>query len=108
VQYVNGLKEKTVFSDDDEFTDGLTIRKQLNYYNDTNDSKRDIKTGDTVRIDMICIDSSVYQYWYGLSSEASGGDGSASPTNPTSNITGGCLGYFSAQTVRTKTLIVKK
>ena len=31
-----------------------------------------------------------------------------SPGNPISNINGGCLGYFSAQTVRSKTLIVHK
>jgi hypothetical protein len=108
VQYINGLKEKTIFVSDDELTDGLTLKGQLNYNNDTNDPKRDIKIGDTVRLDMICLDSAVYKYWYSLNTEASGNGSANSPGNPISNINGGCLGYFSAQTVRSKTLIVHK
>ncbi|HEY6899308.1 MAG TPA: DUF4249 domain-containing protein [Puia sp.] len=108
VQYLNGVKEKTIFIDDDEFTDGLTLKNQLNYNNDTDDPNRDIKIGSTVRIDMICLDSAAYKYWYSLSNEASGNGSSNSPGNPISNIKGGCLGYFSAQAVRTKTLVVKK
>jgi hypothetical protein len=108
VQYVNGLEEKTIFIGDDEFTDGLTIRDQLNYNNDTNDPNRDIKTGDTVRVDMLCLDAAVYKYWYSLNTEASGNGSANSPGNPISNINGGCLGYFSAQTVRSKTLVVQK
>lgn len=108
VQYVNGLEEKTIFISDDQFTDGLTVKDQLNYNNDTNDPNRDIKTGDTVRVDMICLDSAVYQYWYALNTEATGNGNATAPGNPVSNINGGCLGYFSAQTVRTKTLVVQK
>lgn len=108
VQYVNGLKEKTIFVSDDQLTDGLTIKGQLNYNNDTDDPNRDIRIGDTVRLDMICLDSAVYNYWYSLNIEASGNGSANSPGNPISNIKGGCLGYFSAQTVRTKTLIVQK
>ena len=108
VQYINGLQEKTIFIADDEFSDGLTIKDQLNYNNDTNDPNRDIKIGDTVRVDMICLDSAVYKYWYALSTDASGNGNANAPGNPISNINGGCLGYFSAQTVRTKTLVVQK
>lgn len=108
VQYVNGRKEKTNFFSDDEFTAGLTIRAQLDFNNDTNDSARDIKTGDSVRIDMINIDSAVFQYWFALQQNADGSGQSASPANPAGNITGGCLGYFSAQTVRPRSLVVGK
>ena len=108
VQYVNGHKEKTNFLGNDEFTDGLTIKDQLDFTNDTNDPKRDINTGDSVRIDMINIDSTVYQYWFALEQNADGSGRSASPANPTGNITGGCLGYFSAQAVRTRSLHVGK
>jgi hypothetical protein len=31
----------------------------------------------------------------------------AAPATPTSNITGGCIGYFSAQTVSSKTAVIK-
>ena len=108
VQYVNGRKEKTNFLADDEFTDGLRIKTQLDFNNDTNDPNRDITTGDSVRIDMINIDSAVYQYWFALERNASGSGNSASPANPTGNIAGGCLGYFSAQGVRTRSLLVGK
>jgi len=108
VQYVNGHQEKTNFLGNDEFTDGLRIKTQLDFNNNTDDPKRDIKTGDSVRIDMINIDSAVYQYWYALERNADGSNRSASPANPTSNISGGCLGYFSAQAVRTRRLLVGK
>ena len=107
-QYVNGRKEKTVFFADDELQDGLTITAQLNFNNDTNDPNRDITTGDSVRIDMINIDSAVYQYWFALQQNAGGSGNSAAPANPTSNISGGCLGYFSAQAIRSKSLLVPK
>jgi len=108
VQYINGRKEKTNFFGNDEFTDGLRIKNQLNFNNDTDDPNRDIKTGDSVRIDMINIDSTVYQYWFALQQNADGSGRSASPANPTGNIAGGCLGYFSAQGVRTRSLVVGK
>ena len=108
VQYVNGHQEKTNFLGDDEFTDGLKIKTQLDFNNDTDDPKRNINTGDSVRIDMINIDSAVYQYWFALERNADGSGNSASPANPTSNIAGGCLGYFSAQAVRTRSLLVGK
>ena len=108
VQYVNGRQEKTIFLGNDEFTDGLTIHDQLNFNNDTNDPDRDINPGDSVRIDMLNLDSTVYQYWFSLQRNASGSGNSASPANPISNISGGCLGYFSAQSVRRRSLLVGK
>jgi len=108
VQYVNGHQEKTNFFGNDEFTDGLKIRDQLDFNNDTNDANRDIKTGDSIRIDMINIDSTAYQYWFELQQNADGSGRSASPANPAGNIDGGCLGYFSAQGVRTRRLVVGK
>jgi hypothetical protein len=107
-QYVNGHKEKTNFFGNDEFTDGLRIKDQLDFNNDTNDPNRNIVTGDSVRIDMINIDSAAYQYWFALQQNADGSGQSASPANPTGNIAGGCLGYFSAQGVRTRSLLVGK
>jgi hypothetical protein len=106
IQYVNGREEPTIFVANDEFTDGLKMVTTLNFTNNTNDTTRDIKTGDLVRIDLLCIDSAVYNYWFSLNNDASGDGTIASPANPVSNITGGCLGYFSAQTVSTKSLVV--
>jgi FtsP/CotA-like multicopper oxidase with cupredoxin domain len=105
VQYVNGFQEKTIFIMDDEFNDGLTVTNQLNFYNDDSDSRRDIAYGDSVRIDMLCIDSAVYKYWSSLQQSGTGSGNSASPANPVSNIKGGCLGYFSAQTIGSRTIM---
>lgn len=106
IQYVNGKKEKTVFALSDEFSDGLTIKNQLDYTNDTNDPLRDITSGKSVAIDLLCIDSAVYKYWFSVDAGATGSGRSASPTNPVSNITGGpVLGYFSAHTVRSRTML---
>ncbi|MDO6430460.1 DUF4249 domain-containing protein [Flavitalea sp. BT771] len=106
IQYINGLKEPTIFVSDDEFTDGQKVKSQLQYNNDTDNPARDIKKGDSVSIDMICNDAAVYQFWYSLSSGATGANESASPANPVSNISGGAVGYFSAQTIQRKTLLV--
>lgn len=106
VQYVNGHKEQTVFIADDEFNDGLTINNLLNFSNDTKDPLRYIEIGDNVKIDQFCVDSAAYKYLSSLQQSASGSGNSASPANPVSNIQGGCLGYFSAQTVRSKSLTI--
>ena len=106
IQYVNGRKEKSIFADNDEFTDGQKVKSQLEYNNDTDDAKRDIVSGDSVRIEMICTDAAVYKYWYSLNDGASGDSQSASPANPVTNISGSVMGYFSAQTVQGKTIKV--
>jgi len=56
---------------------------------------------------MMCIDEQVYQYLFGLSETINTGlNAPASPGNPISNITGGCLGYFSAHTIQKKSLLI--
>jgi hypothetical protein len=106
IQYINGEKEPTIFVSDDEFTDGQNVRSQLQYNNDTDIPARDIRKGDSVSIEMICNDAAVYQFWYSLSSGATGANESASPANPVSNISGGVVGYFSAQTIQRKGVLV--
>ena len=109
VQYVNGVKEQTIFVRNDELTDGnLTITKLRYPKNDDDEKDNSIKTGDLIKIDMQCIDSAVYKYWYSLSRSATGGgSNSATPANPVTNMTGGALGYFSAHTLQSKTLLVQ-
>jgi len=106
IQYVNGRKEESIFVEDDEFTDGQRVKTQLDYNNSTDNPARNIKTGDSVRIDMICNDAAVYKFWYSLNNGATGANESASPSNPVSNISGGVIGYFSAQTIQSKTVKV--
>ncbi|HEV8505327.1 MAG TPA: DUF4249 domain-containing protein [Chitinophagaceae bacterium] len=106
VQYLNGVKDPAIFWQNDEFTDGQTVLIQLDTGVDKKDDPRNIKSGDTVTIEMLGIDEAVYKYWYSL--HFNGGDGGniATPANPVTNINGGALGYFSAQALDRKSLIV--
>lgn len=104
VAFVNGVKEDHVYVHSDDLDDGNTVTLDLvNFDDDDNE----LKTGDLVQVDMQCIDEAVYKYWYSLSQLEEGAGQSATPTNPVSNFSGGCLGYFSAHPVTTKTIIVQ-
>ena len=105
VQYLNGAKDPAIFWQNDEFTDGQTVLIQLDTGIDKKDDPRAIKSGDMVTIEMLGIDDAVYKYWYSV--HFNGGDGGniATPANPVTNLSGGALGYFSAQTVDRKTII---
>jgi hypothetical protein len=105
VQYIDGRKEQTVFVDDDEFTNGQTVNNRLSYNNSNDDPAKDIRPGNTVTLEMLCLDAPVYKYWYSLTNSSSGDGNNAAPANPTSNIQGGALGYFSAHTIQRKTLV---
>jgi len=103
VEFVNGAQiTKDIFVFDDRLSDGKYINHTL--YNDTSY----IFQGDEVQVNMYCIDENVYNYFYQL--VQSGGTGAfsttASPANPTSNISNGSLGYFSAHTVTSKERVV--
>lgn len=105
VQYINGVKDKTIFVRDDDLFDGRLIDAQLfSRTDDEDDDQNKIESGDEVRVEMFCIDAKVYKYWYSLDQSARGESESASPANPVSNISGGALGYFSAHTYETKTI----
>jgi hypothetical protein len=110
VQYVNGVKEKNLFISNDEYSDGRIIADDLIYFpdddDDNNPDKGKILSGDTVMIQMQCLDKPIYTYWYSLSEGATGGGQSATPANPVSNIQGGALGYFSAHTSQIRKVVV--
>lgn len=56
-----------------------------------------VDVGDTITVQLQCIDASMYNYYLTLEALSDGGGsgiGSTTPDNPTSNITGGALGYF--------------
>jgi hypothetical protein len=96
IEYINNTQlTKDLFVFDDRLSDGRYINYTL--YNDSSY----LQPGDDLRVDMYCIDSAVYNYFFQLFQ--SGGAGSfntsASPANPTSNISNGAYGYFSAHTV---------
>jgi hypothetical protein len=93
--YINNLQpDKQVFNYSDRLSDGKYLSLRLNL-----DSSY-IKVGDTVAVKMGCVDKPVYDYYNSL--ETATGNSSSTPSNPTSNISNGALGYFSAQTTQTK------
>ena len=66
------------------------------------------ESGDTIEVEMQCIDKSVYDYFFGLR-QLTGTFfyQSASPANPESNILGANgIGFFSAYTSERKTIIM--
>ena len=106
VQYVNGRKEPTIFWENDEFTDGQSVIMQLDASADEKDDPRNIKTGDNVMVEMLCLDDPIYKYWNTLRGGGGDGDGdTAAPANPLTNMQGGALGYFSAHTISRRSVV---
>jgi len=102
VLFINGVQAKIVFNVNDDFSDGRNVNYVLRDMDD------DIKSGDTITVEMQCIDQAVYTYWYTLSQQASNGpSGGAAPANPPSNLSNNALGYFSANTTQIKSIILK-
>ncbi len=109
VQYINDKKSDAIFTNNDDYVDGKYIETKLWYFIDDEEDKEEeeITVGDTVLIEMQCIDSQIYRYWFSVFQSATGNSQSASPANPVSNIRGGALGYFSAHTVQRRSVKVE-
>jgi len=79
--------------------------------NDDGDNPDDIKVvvGDAIHVEMQCIDQNVYTFYSALLQLSGGGPGGGiTPANPPSNISNGALGYFSAHTVRKKSVVIQQ
>ena len=92
----HGVASKQIFVFDDEFSDGRYTVRQL-----FNDSSY-IQKGDTVQLEMRCIDKNIFYYLKELGRQDPTNGQPTSPANPTSNISNGALGYFSAHTTQRK------
>lgn len=98
---VNGVAVQKIFAYDDNLTNGSNVGADLRQ-NDI-----DVYVGDTVEVQMLCIDKPIYTYWLALQQQqAHGPSGGTAPANPPTNISPATLGYFSAHTMQTKTIIV--
>lgn len=91
----NDVRVQGIYLQDDEFIDGLPATQPIF------DNEGAFGLGDTAKIDMYCIDQPVYNYFFALLQNAT-----ATPANPTSNFSGGCLGYFSARSKHTASVII--
>ncbi len=97
IQYINGIENQRIFVWDDNLTNGGISTRPLIEPDST------INPGDTIMVEMRCIDKPIYQYVRGLQDLQ---NNAATPANPTSNISGGVLGYFSAHTRQRKSVII--
>ena len=98
---INGVYDKRIQAFSDRLSDGRYIRDKMD--NDT----MEIRKNDMVALSLIGIDKNTFTYFNEAAKIAYSNASLAAPATPTSNITGGCLGYFSAQTVSTKKAVVK-
>ncbi|HEY0244919.1 MAG TPA: DUF4249 domain-containing protein [Mucilaginibacter sp.] len=108
VMYVNNVQAKDVYVFNDQFNDGRYVSIDLREDDSSNGNDTGIFAGDTVTVEMQCIDEPIYTYWYTLmQQENNGPGGGVTPSNPPTNITPVTLGYFSAHTTQRKTIVVK-
>ncbi len=68
-----------------------------------------IVAGDTVTISLLSLDQATYNYFNTLNDIliSDRAPTSLSPANPTTNISNGSLGYFSAYTIDSKSIVLK-
>lgn len=103
VMYINGTRyTKNIYAFSDRLTDGKYIDQNLRM-----DSSY-LNLSDQLRVDMYCVDVNVYNYFNQLAQSNGTGafNTAAAPGNPSSNISNGAYGVFSAHTVSSKTVLV--
>lgn len=98
IEYIDGKKLDKIFTFSDKYTDGLVNNMPI-FNEDT-----DVVAGNNLRLEMQCIDRPAYEFFRTFSESSLGG--SSTPGNPVNNISGGALGYFSAHTSSSRSLIV--
>lgn len=98
IEYVNG-ERVGAFLYDDAFSDGLVNGQPLLNF------ETELNSGDTVRVEMQCIDPDVYLYFYSM--EQTANNATAAPANPESNFDNDALGYFNAHSVSVKTVVIQ-
>ncbi len=97
----DSIRSRAYFVRSDAFNNGNHIEQVI-------DSGIDIHTGDTITIEMQCIDKATFEYFLTLAKQQGQGPNSGSSgVNPPTNISGGALGYFGAYTVEHKTTEIK-
>lgn len=109
--YVNGEERDGVTTYDDRLSDGNSI--EFNRFQiEQEDDEDKLHSGDLITIELLTIDEATYEYFSTLSDVlASSGEGGmmsgSAPANPTTNWDNDALGYFSAYSVDTKSIIIK-
>lgn len=104
---VNDHPKKYFSEFSDNVNNGAPNQRPLILPNDDEDGDVKVKVGDTITVEMQCIDDAVYTFYSALLQLSSGGGGGVTPTNPPSNFNNNALGYFSAHTVQVKTIVIE-
>jgi len=110
--YTVNNNPKQYFSEfSDNVNNGMPNQRPLILPNDDGEDPDDVKiiVGDTIHVEMQCIDDKVYTFYSALLQLSNGGgagDG-ITPANPPSNINNGALGYFSAHTIRKQSIVIQ-
>ncbi|MDP9078911.1 MAG: DUF4249 domain-containing protein [Bacteroidota bacterium] len=99
--WCNGIQVKHFETFDDRLSNGRYLHRALDA--DTGKFHR----GDLVRVDLVGIDYGAFSFLSEAESVAFNNGSLAAPATPVSNISGGCVGYFSVQTVSTRQSIIK-
>lgn len=101
-RFVLWLNNKLInqhFVQNDEVRNGVSNSVRL----EINDDDIEFKPGDSITLQMQCIDKNVALYYRTLALISDNGPGGgATPNNPPNNISNGALGLFSAYTVEVK------
>jgi hypothetical protein len=97
VETINKTVNPKVFVWDDRFNDGGISTRPLI------ESDSTIASGDSIKVEMRCLDKNIFRYFTSLADLQ---QNATTPANPESNISGGCLGYFSAHTSQRKKVLI--
>jgi hypothetical protein len=104
VLYINGSQfTKNYYAFDDRLKDGKYVVQNLFM-----DSAY-LKTGDNLKVNMYCIEVNVFNYFNQLSQASNTGafNTTVAPANPSTNISNGAYGIFSAHTVSSRSKYIQ-
>lgn len=101
IEYHNSEPQGSIFVYDDRLTNGNFVSTDLISFN------RNLDEGDTLTIVMQCIDKPVYNYFHSFGNLFGGPQNSSTPANPYTNIIGSKLGYFSAHTTQSRSVVIQ-
>jgi hypothetical protein len=102
VEKINGSFSNSIYADNDLLRDGNVVTQEIIHTDPS------LQTGDSIVIFLFTIDKPVFNYFEQLRHITQGfGGQTATPANPVTNLTNGALGYFSANAIRSKSIVIK-
>ncbi|MDH6253468.1 hypothetical protein M2347_003195 [Chryseobacterium sp. H1D6B] len=105
---INDKPKKTFEVFSDNVNNGLVNQRPLFLPNNDEDgNSHKVVVGDTIHVEMQCIDNNIFTYYSALLQITGDNGGGVTPSNPPSNISNGALGYFSAHTLSKKSFVIQ-